>query len=168
MSSHIQNLEVAKPFLRDANHYDEKVIEGEQSLREFLAGFLSYYPGWIKALYGIRAGFVRLLGMKQDGMPGGAPRLKPSDINFEAGKPGTIFVVDAGQEEAYWIASATDKHLTAHLIVAVEPLADGRKRFHIGTVVHYHNWAGPVYFNVIRPFHHIVVSQMMKAGIRPV
>jgi len=47
-------------------------------------------------------------------------------------------------------------------------LADGRKRFHIGTAVHYHNWAGPVYFNVIRPFHHIVVSQMMKAGIRPV
>lgn len=167
MSSFIRELAVAQPFLRDADHYDEKAIEGEQSLREFLAGFLSYYPAWIKGLYGIRAGFVRLLGMKQEMPEGGTPKLKPSDIHFEGGKPGTIFVVDAGHEDSHWIASASDKHLTAHIMVAVEPLGGARKRFHVGTVVHYHNWAGPVYFNVIRPFHHVVVSQMMKAGVRP-
>ncbi|MCU0466360.1 MAG: DUF2867 domain-containing protein, partial [Anaerolineae bacterium] len=96
MSSFIRELAVAQPFLHDVDHYDEKVVEGEQSLREFLAGFLSYYPAWIKGLYGIRAGFVRLLGMKQEMPEGGTPKLKPEDIHFEGGKPGTIFVVDAG------------------------------------------------------------------------
>ncbi|WP_422698682.1 DUF2867 domain-containing protein [Desulfosarcina cetonica] len=30
----------------------------------------------------------------------------------------------------------------------------------------YRNWTGPVYFNLIRPFHHLVVREMMKAGAR--
>jgi uncharacterized protein DUF2867 len=32
------------------------------------------------------------------------------------------------------------------------------------TNVHYHNWAGPVYLQVIRPFHHVVVTRMAQAG----
>ncbi|MGE6761631.1 DUF2867 domain-containing protein [Corallococcus interemptor] len=35
---------------------------------------------------------------------------------------------------------------------------------------HYRNWAGPVYFNVIRPFHHLVVARMARHGalaVRP-
>ena len=34
------------------------------------------------------------------------------------------------------------------------------------TVVHYKHWTGPVYFNVIRPFHHLVVRQMARAGTK--
>jgi hypothetical protein len=49
--------------------------------------------------------------------------------------------------------------------VVVEPLTMGN-RFLVVTIVHYRHWTGPVYFNVIRPFHHIVVWQMMKAGAR--
>ncbi|MBC7815075.1 MAG: DUF2867 domain-containing protein, partial [Burkholderiales bacterium] len=59
-----------------------------------------------------------------------------------------------------------DSHLSAMLGVAVEPLSGDQKRFHVVTVVYYHNWAGPLYFNVIRPFHHLVVSSMARAGVR--
>jgi hypothetical protein len=33
------------------------------------------------------------------------------------------------------------------------------------TVVRYHNLAGRVYFNVIRPFHHLVVHAAMRAAL---
>lgn len=162
--SYLLDLREVKWLNQSADHFDAKTIEGQASLREFIAGMLSYYPAWIKALYAIRWGFVRLLGMKQENLPT-APNLRPEEIPFESGQWATFFQVHAAQEENFWIASATDKHLSACIIVAAETLQNQQKRFHVGTIVHYHNWAGPIYFNVIRPFHHLVVSSMMKAGI---
>ena len=60
----------------------------------------------------------------------------------------------------------TDTHLTAALVVVAHPLNFGRRRFEVITVVHYHRWTGPVYFNVIRPFHHLVVGSMIHAGVQ--
>ncbi|WP_218919788.1 DUF2867 domain-containing protein [Streptosporangium roseum] len=59
------------------------------------------------------------------------------------------------------MAGATESHLTACLAVVAEP-----GRFHVVTVVKYHRWTGPVYFNAIRPFHHLVVLGMARAGVR--
>jgi hypothetical protein len=162
--SYLLQVNKVSQLCQNADHFDAKTIEGEAELREFLAGMFSYYPAWIKALYGIRWGFVRLLGMKQENFSK-TPQLRPEDIPFEAGKWATFFKVEAAEEEKFWIASATDKHLSAYIVVAAEDLKAEKRRFHVGTIVHYHNWAGPVYFNVIRPFHHIVVSSMMRAGI---
>lgn len=36
----------------------------------------------------------------------------------------------------------------------------GRGLAHVVTVVHYRNWKGPLYFNLIRPFHHLVLGGM--------
>jgi hypothetical protein len=161
----VRSLDVIKPLVHDADYVDEKVVEGEVTLRQFLSGALSYYPGWIKALYGIRAVFVRFLGMRQEGMPT-TPHRDPQANTFTPGEWETFFQVQAAQEDHYWIAHATDKHLTAHLAIIVQPLSSTRNRFTLLTVVHYHNWAGPVYFNVIRPFHYVLVNAMARAGIR--
>lgn len=150
-------------LLKQANHVDVKTVESEASLREFLAGMFAYYPRWMKALYAIRWGFVRLLGMKQEGVPD-TVRLTPEDVPLTAGDKMAFFTVVMAAEEAYWFASAAEAHLTAHLGVVVEPVGNGQRRFHVLTIVHYHNWTGPVYFNVIRPFHHLVVRQMALAG----
>jgi hypothetical protein len=45
-----------------------------------------------------------------------------------------------------------------------EPVANGLIRYYIVTIVHYLHWTGPVYFNLIRPFHHLVVARMARAG----
>jgi hypothetical protein len=42
---------------------------------------------------------------------------------------------------------------------------DGGDFTDIKVVVHYKHWTGPVYFNLIRPFHHLVVSRMARAGL---
>ena len=149
-------------LVSEADHVDIKNADGNVSLREFIAGMFSYYPGWLKNLYRIRWGFVRLLGMKQKGLPQPV-QMQPEDVSMIPGDKATFFTVTAAEDGRFWAASASESHLTAYLAVVMEPLAD-RNRFQVITIVQYHNWTGPVYFNVIRPFHHIVVRKMAQAG----
>lgn len=162
----ITSVEALRMVLQGADHIDVKAIEGDVSLRQFVAGMLNYSPAWIKALYGIRWGFVRLLGMKQEGVPD-SMGMRPEDVPMTAGQKASFFTVDAASDSHYYLVSASESHLTAWLGVVMEPLNGQRNRFHVITIVHYNSAAGPVYFNVIRPFHHLVVAQMMKAGLKP-
>jgi len=158
--------EVLRPFAGGADHVDVKTVESEASLRTFLAGLLSYQPAWVTALYGVRAVFVRLLGMRQHGMPQ-ARRVRPEDISMVPGSAASFFTVRHAEEEHVWVVSATDTHLEATLAVVVEPTGGPRRRFHVVTLVHYRKWTGPVYFNVIRPFHHLVVGGMARSAAGP-
>ena len=153
-------------LLKGANHVDVKVVEGDVSMRQFIASMLSYYPRWIVFLYYVRAVFVRLLGMRQPSKPDELPRLKPEDISITPGEYATFFIVRQAREEEYWFSETPeDKHLQAYFGIIVEPVNEHLNRFHVLTIVHYKHWTGPVYFNLIRPFHHLVVSRMARAGV---
>lgn len=154
-----------RPLFQNADHIDIKTEPSPNRMRQFVANALSYNPAWLNFLYGIRYYFVRLLGMTQEGMPG-PTALSEADVSMKAGDWVTFFQVHQAQEEKFWVAEATDKHLTAYLAVVVDDSA-AERLFHLATVVKYHHWTGPVYFNVIRPFHHIVVRSMMRAGAVP-
>ena len=159
--------EIAR-LLEGADHVDVKIVEGEVSMRQFIASMLSYYPRWIVFLYDVRGVFVRLLGMRQPGKPDELPRLKPDDISMTPGEHATFFIVRQAREEEYWIAETPeDKHLQAYFGIIVEPVEDNLNRFHVVTIVHYKHWTGPVYFNTIRPFHHLVVRSMARAAVTP-
>ena len=154
-------------LLKGSSHIDVKTIEGRTSLRQFIASMLSYYPGWIVLLYRIRAILVKLLGLVEHPAPEVLPKLNPGDVSFVVGEAVTFFTVRLAEEEQFWVGETPeDKHLSAYFGVAVEPMEDHCKRFHVATIVHYKHWTGPVYFNLIRPFHHLVVDRMMRAGIR--
>jgi Protein of unknown function (DUF2867) len=152
------------PHLVGADHIDIKIVTGRKSLREFLAGSIAYQPGWMTFLYGVRAVFVRLLGMKQGGIPK-AVHTTPERVPMQPGAYLSFFKVAAALDNHYWLAAADDKHLKAGILVLGEPLPDGQTRFYLMTLVHYNEWTGPVYFNVIRPFHHLVVTGMSRAGV---
>ncbi len=79
-------------LLETANHVDVKSIEGDVSLRQFIAGMISYSPGWLKFLYGVRWFFVRLLGMKQEGVPRDLS-MTAKNVSFVPGDPATFFSV---------------------------------------------------------------------------
>ncbi len=162
----LQSLLAAADYM-DMKYVDVKHPTSEAALREFVAGFLSYYPEWIKMLYRVRWGFVRLLGMRQAGIPS-ALILHASDIPMEAGAKLSFFTVTDAAEGRHWIANVRESHLTASFAAVVEPLGEEISRIHGLTVVQYNSWAGPLYFNVIRPFHHLVVARMMPAGARQV
>jgi hypothetical protein len=167
--SYIRRLPEIAAFLEHANHIDVKTVIGSVDLRTFLSNMLSYQPGWMLALFGVRAVFVRFLGMRQQATlrkQWGQP-LTPENIPMQEGQRALFFKVRIAKDEQYWIAEVKDKHLDAILGVVVEQLPGWQqKRFHVLTVVYYRNWAGPVYFNVIRPFHHLVVGSMTIAGVR--
>lgn len=143
----------------DADHVDVKPFVSDKSLPEFIAAFFSYQPRWIMFLYGVRFFFVRLLGMKQTGVSQ-RRTIQPEDISMTPGATAAFFRVKTAVPDQYWVAEAAESHLTAQLGVAVEPLDGATNRFYVLTIVHYNSWAGPVYFNVIRPFHHLVVGSM--------
>lgn len=153
-------------LLEHSDYVDIKTAEGHTTLRQFIASMLSYYPWWIVLLYRIRTVLVKILGLVEHEAPDVLPNLQAENVSFAVGDAVTFFTVRLAKEEQYWIGETPeDKHLKAYFGVVAEPLAENRRRFHVATIVRYKHWTGPVYFNLIRPFHHLVVSQMMRAGL---
>jgi hypothetical protein len=161
--NYIQEIAEFSPILADADYIDVKTIESTRTLREFSAALIGYQPGWVTFLYRVRAGFVRLLGMKQGGIPK-PPRLDPAEVPMIPGEKFAFFTVVAAKEDAFLLAEASESHLTAVIGIVCEPLDKHRRRFYVVTVVHYNHWIGPIYFNIIRPFHHLVIGAMTRAG----
>ncbi len=156
-----------KGILSNADHVDVKTVQGRVSLEDFIAAMLSFRPAWLVFFYRIRKVFVRLLGMRQDDDPGILKPLRAEDIPFQSGKTASFFIVRHAEKDRYWIAETPDdKHLRAFLGIFRQTVNQKYCRFHVMTVVHYKHWTGPVYFNVIRPFHHLVVRQMALAGTK--
>ncbi len=154
-----------KPFLRGADYTDLKSIEAGVSLRAFIAGMLSYYPWWLVALYRIREILVRLLGLVKHDAPEKLPRFRSREISFTPGDRASFFIVREAREEKFWISETPeDRHLTAFFGVTAGESGTGKTRFEVFTAIRYRHWTGPVYFNLIRPFHHLVLWRMMKAG----
>ena len=150
-------------LLTGADHVDVKTTESRVTLREFVAGALGWQPGWMRALFRARAVLARLLRLRHPDLPVG-PRLRPEEIRFTPGATVWFFTVTAAAEDRFIVLEATDTHLTGYLAVVTEPVATGRNRFHAITAVRYHRWTGPLYFNLVRPFHHLVVRSMVAAG----
>jgi len=153
-------------YFSNADFTDVKVFEGEVSLREFIASMLSYYPWWIVQLYRIRRLLVGILGLVKHEEPEELPDLHPDDVSFIPGQAVTFFIVRCARENLYWISETPDdKHLRAYFGVITKSVNNLVNRFYVVTTVFYKHWTGPVYFNLIRPFHHLVVSRMAKHAL---
>ena len=161
----IYDIPQLKGLLRNADHVDVKTVQGQVDLSGFIAAMLSFRPAWLVFFYRIRKVFVRLLGMRQDDDPKMLKPLYAEDIPFHPGKTASFFIVRHAQKDRYWIAETPEeKHLRAFFGIFIQSVNQRVNRFHVMTVVHYKHWTGPVYFNIIRPFHHLVVRQMALAG----
>jgi hypothetical protein len=145
-----------------ADHVDVKSVETQLPLREFSAAMLGYQPAWVTALYALRSVFVRLLGMRQAGLPK-APRLSATTLPQVAGAKVGFFEVERA-DASRWCCQVDDVHLWAGLGV-IEDTTAAVRQLHVVTVVRYKKLSGRLYFNVIRPFHHLVVGAMVRAGL---
>lgn len=149
----------------NADHVDAKEVECDATLREFAAAMLSYMPGWMRFLYRVRKYVVSVLGMKQEEIPGKMD-LEPSRLEMHPGGQVAFFTVKMADEDRFLVLETSDEHLSADLIIALEKTVGRVNRFHVCTIVHYKNWKGPVYFNLIRPFHHLVVALSCRNAVR--
>ena len=154
-------------YFQNVDHIDIKTIKGDVSLRQFIGAMLSYYPWWVVILYQIREFLVYFLGLVKHEKPDVLPIIRPEELSFNIGDKASFFIVRTAKENVYWVSETPkDKHLTAFFGVVAEPLSSQLTKFHVFTSVRYIHWTGPVYFNLIRPFHHLVVSNMMQNGVK--
>jgi Protein of unknown function (DUF2867)/Pyridoxamine 5'-phosphate oxidase len=154
-------------LLRALDHADVKIVEGDATLREFIAG-LGSFPPWMRGLFRARGLLAKALRLHHDD-PSGLEPIDPQTLELEPGKPMRFFTTRAFEEDAFWVAGSEDRHLAAWLAVVVEPGETHARRFHVVTLVRYKDWTGPVYFNLIRPFHHLIVWALARraAAARP-
>lgn len=162
-----QDIPALAAYLDGADHVDVKTGRGTCSLREFVVGVLSYEPVWMRALWNIRVWLLKALGQNEHGVPG-KMSMTAETLPIDAGQKAGFFTVADSDGETFWVAIGEERHLGAAIGVVTEP-SDGKtgeKLFHLVTVVQYRSWVGPVYFNIIRPFHHLVVYAAMRDALQ--
>ena len=148
-------------LLCEADHVDVVTLEGSGSIREVVAALLSYQPWWVTALMRLRAVLAWVLRLKQVSS-GATGSLRPDEVPMEPGAAIRFFTVERVDEDRYWLAGAADRHLAGTLGVIRETGASGSERSHVTTIVSYRHWTGPLYFFLIRPFHHLILYCMVR------
>ena len=100
------------------------------------------FPVWIDWLLKLRNKLVKPLGLDT------TSRFSDS-------------VCEKSADEIIW--GMPDKHLNFHVSMWCGEHRDGKQELRITTVVKYNNWLGRVYFFIIRPFHRIIISSLLKS-----
>ena len=121
-----------------------------------MAAFWTTSPAWLKFLFRLRDLLVRPFGLKTGEGPS-REKLEEALNNGES--CGFMSVAERTADET--IVALDDKHLVAYMSIYIE----GGEVF-ASTVVKYHNKLGVVYFNLIRPFHILVVKNLFKQMMR--
>lgn len=155
------------PYLATADHVDVKTVEGNVSLRTFVAEVFSYSPAWMEWLWRIRVQVVRMLGITVPAEEN-LPPLAAQTLPVSPGEKAAFLTVGESDGSSYWAAESCENHLDFAVAVVVEPQSGqgGQKRFHVLTAVRYNTTAGRLYFNLIRPFHHLVVQSASRHAVR--
>ncbi|SME90332.1 DUF2867 domain-containing protein [Desulfovibrio gilichinskyi] len=151
---------VLHELINGADYVDSKSFVSKCTMNEFLVRMLTYQPAWLGVLYKVRGVFAKIMGLQHDVTSN--KNVKIENFDFEAGGKVDFFTSVDYKSEQYWIGTASDKHLSGYIGVVSEPLESGETRYHMFTIVNFCNWMGPLYFNLIRPFHHLIMHCMGK------
>lgn len=133
-------------------------LPGTEPIRpeKLMAAFWTTMPGWLTLLFKIRNLLVSPFGLKTEG---GKDREAMKEALEKGESHGLMTVVAKTANET--VVSLDDKHLKAYLSVYVED-----RNVSLSTLVQYYNKLGVAYFTLIRPFHKIVVKNMLRHTIR--
>ena len=122
---------------------------------DLMTAFWTTMPGWVNTLFKLRNALVRPFGLQTDN--GDAKQLEKA---IRSGRDYRMMSV-VGKTDNETVISLDDKHLKAYLSVYAEA-----REIHLSTLVRYHNRQGFFYFNLIRPFHTLVVKSMFRRIIK--
>lgn len=148
-------------LLEKADYSDVKTVHSTNSLSQFISQMFSFSPWWLRGLYRIRGGFVRLIGQRQQTLP--ASVFAPRTVPMNTGEKIAFFTLEQAEDNRYWQAGICEPHLCARLAILREPLGN-TTQFRVFTIVNFNAASGRLYFAVIKPFHHVVVGAMARAA----
>ncbi len=106
-------------------------------------------PGWIRKLMGLRNVLVKPFGLHT-----------PTVYNPDARTIGPFPVISSSPERM--VLGFDDRHLDFRVLVDVTDMGGGRQSVTTSTLVKTHNAFGRFYLAVVKPFHRIIVKQMMS------
>ena len=146
----------------DCDYFEAKSVASSLTLPEVLANIFNYRPRWVQFLFVLRRMPASILQLKQVRWKQ-SPALKPEDISFQRGASETKFIVTHGDRNRYWVSRApADRHLEAKIAVILSSAEGEKKTYKLITWVKYLHWTGKLYFNLIRPFHHMIVFFFLR------
>lgn len=122
------------------------------SLEACLSSFTAQ-PKWVDFLYKLRNTLVKPFGLD-------TPIHKVADVNPQKGeKLGFFDVLERSETEI--LLNANDKHLEAWFSIKTES-NQNQCVVKIITVVAFHNLMGRIYFFIIKPFHYLIIKDMLN------
>ena len=131
--------------------------EIQSSPDDIMVSFWTDMPGWVNALFKLRNFLVQFVGLKGD------EEGSTSELEAFIRTGGEYRFMKIPARDRYeTVLLMSDKHLDAHLSVRKE----NNYSVSVNTLVHFHNTLGRVYFFVIKPFHGIIVRQLLKRTIK--
>ncbi len=131
-------------------------------LKEIVYQFMSNWPAWAKALFVIRNMMVWPFGLIENGE--NIFTMPEPDIKWTPdGHVGFFSIAELSENELVLYASA--KHLDACLIFTRD-ITGSTTKIAVKTDVLYNNTMGWWYFNLIKPFHVLIVITQIKRTIK--
>ena len=140
---------------------DEQDVIG---LQEVMTAFYGTKSSWISRMMALRNSLVKPFGLKTGEEDGNKEVLKLVEMK-KGHQIGIFKVFDITDNEI--ILGEDDKHLNFKVSILLEKASDAtfQKTLSISTLVKFNNKVGQIYFMVIKPFHKIIVSSMLKKMI---
>lgn len=124
---------------------------------DIMVSFWTDMPGWVNALFKVRHFIVQFVGLK------GSKNESISELEscIRSGNDHQFVKVPIKSNNET-VLLLSDKHLDAYISVQKE---DNQTIF-VHTLVQFHNTLGKVYFFFIKPFHCIIVRNVLKRTLK--
>lgn len=106
-------------------------------------------PRWIQRLMGLRNIMMKPFGLRT---PSPRPGPNPKAV-------GPFPIISTSPERV--VLGFDDRHLDFRVIVDVKDLGAGRQSITTSTLVKTHNTFGRLYMAVVKPFHRVIVPEML-------
>jgi len=125
--------------------------------------FIKPGPKWIDYLLILRNKIVSLFGLKNE--IGDTKHL--DSFKFEPGEQAGLFRVFTRTNNEI-ILGEDDKHLNFRVSLFLEEPGNNKsnKIVTVSTIVIYNNWFGRLYYFLIKPFHKLIVTHMLKKNLQ--
>ena len=131
--------------------------EIQASPDDLMISFWTDMPGWVNTLFKLRNFLVQFVGLK------GNEKNSISELETLVRTGGENEFMKIPAKDRYeTVLLLSDKHLDAHLSLRKE----NNNSVSVNTLVYFHNWLGKVYFFFIKPFHGMVVQEVLKRTIK--
>lgn len=130
------------------DYYDsfERSVSGKRAItpEELLHLIFSEFPWWVDMLMRVRNVLVKPFGLKNDG--------------FEEHLSDMVQC----RSERETIIGMNDKHLAFYVSLWCSSEEQDSQIVGVTTIVKYNNWLGRIYFFFIRPFHKLIIKNLLN------